>query len=201
MSSTTGWRIVAGRRGARLARRASPGPATATNGGPPAPDLDELAPGSRGRPPRPSPRRGRARPARGGRRAARRPGRPSSRSHARTCGRPRRRRDEPDVGDVAPERGRERPPRPRSPWVATTTYGGASSSRTGRGPRSPSTRSAPGNASVSATGSNRLTRQPVAAPSATRAPGDRRRAGDPEVRARAGAVPRRSPACRPSGRS
>ena len=50
------------------------------------------------------------------------------------------------------------------PWVATTTYGDSSLS-TRAIPVSAITRSAPGNADSSATGSHTVTRQPVAPPS------------------------------------
>ena len=55
------------------------------------------------------------------------------------------------------------------PWVATTTYGDSSGS-TLPSAVTVDTRSASGNASASAIGSNTDTRQPVAAPSVASAP-------------------------------
>ena len=92
------------------------------------------------------------------------------------------------------------PPRPRCPGSRRRRTG----ARPDRRPRMSArreTRSAPGNASASAIGSKTVTRQPAAAPSAASAPAIGRRAGDPQERRRADAVPRRSPACHPSGRS
>ena len=157
---------VAGPAGPRTTRvHAAPGPAR---------------PGSRARSPRASRRRGRCPPAR-----AAPPAAPRGRSPRRAATRARRRRGSarpPGRRTTRPAAGpRRAPPRPRCPaWRRRRT----ATARDRPCPRAVTvdTRSASGNASASAIGSNTDTRQPVAAPSVASAPDDRRRAGQPERR-------------------
>ena len=93
------------------------------------------------------------------------------------------------------------PPRPRSPWVATTTYGRRLGVEAARGRSAADDASAAGKASASAIGSNdghAPARPPSRARRARRRSGSCRRPTGP---ARADAVPRRSPGCRRNGRS
>ena len=93
----------------------------------------------------------------------------SSRSHVTDHGRPRRRRDEPDVGDVARAAPRGPPPRPRRPGSPRRRTA-ARRTRASRAPCRPGPPRQPGTLRPSPTGSNTDTCQPVAAPSATSAP-------------------------------
>ena len=115
-------------------------------------------------------------------------------------GRARRRGHEAHVGRRRARATADAPPRPRCPgWRRRRT-----ATPPGPGPGCPSptmTRSAPGNASASAMGSNH--RHAPAGGRAQRGEGagDRRGAERSRAVARAGAVPRRSPACPRSDRS